>query len=149
VRHLMDIDLVKFSPFDEKLNGLVHRKGETSREQSHVTTEPMVDQSFAFRSLLLYHTLTGEEWSLDLAKQLIERLAWYGKTRLSFGLFGDRPAVWLLRGAIAGARYFPEDPATTTARLRIRSSTSCSVTTGSKGGCQESSRFGRGSSSRL
>ena len=110
VRHLMDIDLVKFHPYKAKLNGLGRRKGETPRSQSHVLSEPIVDQSFGFRSLLLYHSLTGERWARDLAQQQIERLAWYAVNRPSMVTWGDRPAAWLLRGALAGAVHFPNDP---------------------------------------
>jgi hypothetical protein len=109
VRHLMDVDYVKFSPFPEKLNNLVFRKGEMPKSQSHVGTEPIVDQGFAFRSLLLYHALTGEAWARDLAKEHIDRLAYYGVTRPRFVLAGDRPAAWMLRGALAGARHFSGD----------------------------------------
>jgi hypothetical protein len=105
VRHLMDIDLVKFSPYGDKLNGLVYRKGEMARPNSHVSSEPIVDQAFAFRSLLLYHALTGEAWARDLAKQSIERLAWYA-ARGSFIEWGDRPLAWMLRGVLAGAQHF-------------------------------------------
>jgi hypothetical protein len=111
VRHLMDIDLVKFQPFPVKLNGLVYRKGEMPRERSHVAAEPVVDQGFGFRSLLLYHHLTGESWARELARQHIRQLAWYGKNRLPFVRFGDRPAAWMLRGALAGAEHFPDDAA--------------------------------------
>jgi hypothetical protein len=109
VRHLMDIDLVKFQPLPVKLNGLVYRKGETPLERSHVASEPVVDQGFGFRSLLLYHALVGELWARDLARQHIRQLAWYGQHRPSFVRFGDRPAAWMLRGALAGAEHFPDD----------------------------------------
>lgn len=109
VRHLMDVDYVKFSPFSDKLNNLVFRKGEMPRSRSHVASEPIVDQGFAFRSLLLYHALTGEAWARDLAKEHIDRLAYYGTTRPRFVLAGDRPAAWLLRGVLAGARHFGRD----------------------------------------
>jgi hypothetical protein len=110
LRHLMDIDYVKFSPYgEEKLNNLVHRKGETDRAQSHVASEPIVGQGFAFRSLLLYASLTGEPWARDLAKEHIDRLAFYGVTRTRFALTGDRSGAWMLRGALAGAREFPKD----------------------------------------
>jgi hypothetical protein len=110
VRHLMDIDLVKFSPFADKLDGLVYRKGEMGKAHSHTDAEPITDQGFAFRSLLLYYDLTGETWALDLAKQNIERLAYYATTRPHFVLNGDRPTAWMLRGALAGETYFPHDP---------------------------------------
>jgi hypothetical protein len=109
VRHLMDMDLVKFHPFADKLDGLVYRKGEMPRARSHVGAEPIVDQGFAWRSLLLYYSLTGEEWARDLAKQNIDRLVYYATTRPSFVLEGGRPAAWMLRGALAGADWFPGD----------------------------------------
>jgi hypothetical protein len=111
VRHLMDLDLVKFSPFLDKLDGLVYRKGEMPRARSHIASEPIVDQGFAWRSLLLYYSLTGERWARDLAKQNIDRLVYYAKTRPGFVLEGGRPTAWMLRGALAGADWFPEDRA--------------------------------------
>jgi hypothetical protein len=109
VRHLMDMDLVKFHPFMDKLDGLVYRKGEMPRARSHIGAEPIVDQGFAWRSLLLYYALTGEEWARDLAKQNIDRLVYYATTRPNFVLEGGRPAAWMLRGALAGAEWFPAD----------------------------------------
>jgi hypothetical protein len=109
VRHLMDLDLVKFSPFLEKLNGLVYRKGEMRRDRSHIEAEPIVDQGFAWRSLLLYYSLTGEQWALDLAKQNIDRLVYYATTRPNYVLEGGRPTGWMLRAALAGAEWFPDD----------------------------------------
>jgi hypothetical protein len=109
VRHLMDLDLVKFHPFEDKLDGLVYRKGEMARARSHIGAEPIVDQGFAWRSLLLYYSLTGEEWARDLAKQNIDRLVYYATTRPNFVLEGGRPAAWMLRGALAGAEWFPGD----------------------------------------
>jgi hypothetical protein len=109
VRHLMDLDLVKFNPFLDKLNGLVYRKGEMPRDRSHIGAEPIVDQGFAWRSLLLYYSLTGERWARDLAKQNIDRLVYYAQTRPGFVLEGGRPTAWMLRGALAGAEWFPED----------------------------------------
>jgi hypothetical protein len=103
IRHLMDMDMVKFQPFEEKLNGLVYRKGEMSRRRSHIEAEPIVAEGFGFRSLLLYYHLTGEEWARDLAKQTIDTLAYYVKTRPQFVLFGGRQTAWMLRGPIAGA----------------------------------------------
>jgi hypothetical protein len=117
VRHLMDVDLVKFQPLPVKLNGLVYRKGETPLARSHVASEPVVDQGFGFRSLLLYHALTGESWARELARQHVRQLAWYGKNRLAFVRFGDRPAAWMLRGALAGAEHFADDPAYDYARI--------------------------------
>jgi hypothetical protein len=111
VRHLMDVDLVKFQPFMDKLDGLVYRKGEMPRARSHVGAEPIVDQGYAWRSLLLYYSLTGEEWARDLAKQNIDRLVYYATTRPNFVLEGGRPAAWMLRGALAGAEWFPGDRA--------------------------------------
>jgi hypothetical protein len=110
VRHLMDLDMVKFSPFEEKLNGLVYRKGEMPRRRSHIDAEPIVAEGFGFRSLLLYYHLTGEEWARDLAKQTIDRLAYYVRTRPQFVLFGGRQTAWMLRGPIAGAAEFGKDP---------------------------------------
>jgi hypothetical protein len=109
IRHLMDIDLVKFYPFMDKLNGLVYRKGEMARPRSHIGAEPITDQGFAFRSLFTYYQLTGEEWARDLAKQNIDRLVYYAVSRPRFVLFGDRPTGWMLRAALAGAEYFPEE----------------------------------------
>jgi hypothetical protein len=111
VRHLMDVDLVKFNPFQDKLDGLVYRKGEMPRARAHVGAEPIVDQGYAWRSLLLYYALTGEEWARDLAKQNIDRLVYYATTRPGFVLEGGRPAAWMLRGALAGAEWFPDDRA--------------------------------------
>jgi hypothetical protein len=110
VRHLMDLDMVKFSPFQEKLNGLVYRKGEMPRRRSHIEAEPIVAEGFGFRSLLLYYHLTGEEWARDLAKQTIDRLAYYVRTRPQFVLFGGRQTAWMLRGPIAGAAELGNDP---------------------------------------
>jgi hypothetical protein len=110
VRHLMDLDLVKFYPFKDRLNGLVYRKGEMPRSRSHIAAEPLTDQGFAFRSLLLYYRLTGEEWAADLAKQNIDRLVYYAATRPRLLLNGDRPTAWILRSALAGADNFPGDP---------------------------------------
>ena len=42
--------LVKFSPFQDKLNCLVYRKGEMRRIMSHVDAEPVTDQGSAWRS---------------------------------------------------------------------------------------------------
>jgi hypothetical protein len=109
VRHTMDLDLVKFYPFLDKLNGLVYRKGEMRRARSHIDAEPITDQGFAFRSLLLYWQLTGENWARDLAKQLIDRLVFYAVTRPQFVLNGGRPTAWMLRAALAGAEWFPKD----------------------------------------
>ena len=109
VRHLMDLDLVKFYPFLDKLNGLVYRKGEMRRQRSHIDAEPITDQGFAFRSLLLYWQLTGETWARDLAKQNIDRLVFYAVTRPQFVLHGGRPTAWMLRAALAGAEWFPKD----------------------------------------
>ncbi len=109
VRHLMDLDLVKFYPFLDKLNGLVYRKGEMRRSRSHFDAEPITDQGFAFRSLLLYYQLTGEVWARDLAKQNIDRLVFYATTRPQFVLHGGRPTAWMLRAALAGAEWFPKD----------------------------------------
>jgi hypothetical protein len=109
VRHLMDIDLVKFTPFRDKLDGLVYRKGEMPRDRSHVTAEPIPDEGFAFRSLLLYSAITGETWARDLAKQNIDRLVYYAQTRPNYVLEGGRPTAWMLRAALAGAEWFPED----------------------------------------
>jgi hypothetical protein len=111
VRHLMDLDLVKFNPFKDKLDGLVYRKGAMARARTHVDAEPIVDQGYAWRSLLLYFALTGEEWARDLAKQNIDRLVYYATTRPQFVLEGGRPAAWMLRGALAGAEWFPDDRA--------------------------------------
>jgi hypothetical protein len=111
VRHLMDMDLVKFGPFEDKLNGLVYRKGEMPRRRSHIDAEPITDQGFAFRSLMLYWQLTGESWARDLAKQNIDRLVYYAVTRPHFVLNGGRPTAWMLRAALAGAEWFPKDPA--------------------------------------
>ena len=108
VRHLMDLDLVKFNPFQDKLNGLVYRKGEMRRQRSHFDAEPITDQGFAFRSLLLYYQLTGEVWARDLAKQNIDRLVFYATTRPQFVLNGGRPTAWMLRAALAGAEWFPQ-----------------------------------------
>jgi hypothetical protein len=105
----MDLDLVKFNPFQDKLDGLVYRKGEMPRSRTHIGAEPIVDQGFAWRSLLLYYSLTGEEWARDLAKQNIDRLVYYATTRPNFVLEGGRPAAWMLRGALAGAEWFPDD----------------------------------------
>jgi hypothetical protein len=110
VRHLMDLDFVKFSPFEEKLNGLVYRKGEMPRQRSHISAEPIVSESFAYRSLLLYYHLTGEEWARDLAKQLIDRLCYYVRTRPQFVLQYGRDTSWMLRGPIAGAAEFGKEP---------------------------------------
>lgn len=110
VRHLMDLDIVKFYPFMDKLNGLVYRKGEMDRPRSHIGAEPITDQGFAFRSLLLYYRLTGEEWAADLARQNIDRLVYYAVTRPQFVLSGDRPTAWMLRAALAGAENFAGDP---------------------------------------
>src|ERR1700690_1082822 len=105
----MDIDLVKFAPFADKLDGLVYRKGEMVKARSHTDAEPITDQGFAFRSLLLYYDLTGETWALDLARQNIERLVYYATTRPHFVLNGDRPTAWMRRPALAGERHFPND----------------------------------------
>jgi hypothetical protein len=110
VRHLMDLDLVKFMPFADKLDGLVYRKGEMPRARTHIAAEPIVDQGYAWRSLLLYAALTGEAWPRDLAKQNIDRLVYYATTRPGFVQEGGRPAAWMLRGALAGAEWFPGDP---------------------------------------
>ena len=112
VRHLMDLDLVKFYPFEEKLNGLVYRKGEMSRSRSHIDAEPITAEGFAYRSLLLYYHLTGEEWARDLAKQLIDRLVYYAKTRPRFvvGNGSGRDQAWMLRGPLAGAVEFGKEP---------------------------------------
>jgi hypothetical protein len=109
VRHLMDLDTVKFYPFLDKLNGLVYRKGEMRRSRSHIDAEPITDQCFAFRSLLLYWQLTGEEWARDVAKQIIDRLVYYAITRPDFAARGGRPTAWILRAALAGAEWFPHD----------------------------------------
>ncbi len=109
VRHLMDLDLVKFNPFLDKINGLVYRKGEMRRSRSHIDAEPITDQGFAFRSLLLYWQLTGETWARDLAKQNIDRLVFYAVTRPQFVYNGGRPTAWMLRAALAGAEFFPKD----------------------------------------
>jgi hypothetical protein len=108
VRHLMDMDLVKFYPFEEKLNGLVYRKGEMTRKRSHFGAEPITAEGFAYRSLLLYYHLTGEEWARDLAKQLIDRLAYYVMTRPKFvvGNGSGRDQAWMLRGPLAGLAEF-------------------------------------------
>jgi hypothetical protein len=111
VRHLMDLDFVKFSPFQDKLNGLVYRKGEMPRRRSHIEAEPIVSESFAYRSLLLYYHLTGEEWARDLAKQLIDRLCYYVRTRPEFVLWGGRDTSWMLRGPLAGAAEFGQSAA--------------------------------------
>ena len=79
------------------------------RARSHIGAEPIVDQGFAWRSLLLYYSLTGEEWARDLAKQNIDRLVYYATTRPNFVLEGGRPAAWMLRGARAGAGWLPRD----------------------------------------
>jgi hypothetical protein len=110
VRHLMDLDTVKFSPFEDKLNGLVYRKGEMSRRRSHIEAEPIVAEGFGFRSLLLYYHLTGEEWARDVAKQTIDRLVYYVQTRPQFVLFGGRQTAWMLRGPLAGAAEFGKEP---------------------------------------
>ena len=112
VRHLMDLDLVKFYPFEEKINGLVYRKGEMSRRRSHIDAEPITAEGFAYRSLLLYYHLTGEEWARDLAKQLIDRLAYYATTRPKFvvGNGSGRDQAWMLRGPLAGAVEFGKEP---------------------------------------
>ena len=99
------------------------------RARSHIGAEPIVDQGFAWRSLLLYYALTGEEWARDLAKQNIDRLVYYATTRPKFVLDGGRPTAWMLRAALAGAEWFPEDRSTPTRRSPTRSCGSSSTTT--------------------
>jgi len=111
IRHLMDIDTVKFHPFHPKYNGGGYRKGDMKISTSHFGAEVVIPFTFAFRSLLIYYELTGEEWARDIAKQSIDNLAYIevDSPNWSAGA-GDRDACWVLRALIAGALHFPDDP---------------------------------------
>ena len=108
IRHGMDIDIVKFMPFRDKYAGATHRKGTCPAAESHICSEPVIDFSFNWRGLLLYHLITGEEWAKDVAQMQIDNSAYIAKTRKSFLLNGGRPAAWALRALIYGEKFFPE-----------------------------------------
>ena len=108
IRHGMDIDIVKFMPFRDKYAGATHRKGTCPAAESHICSEPVIDFSFNWRGLLLYHLITGEEWAKDVAQMQIDNSAYIAKTRKSFLLEGGRPAAWVLRALIYGEKFFPE-----------------------------------------
>ncbi len=110
VRHMMDIDLVKFQPFRDKFAGVTHRKGACTLNKTHICQEPVFDYSFAWRSFLLYHHITGEEWAKELARMQIDNAAYIALTRESFLVEGGatRPFAWLSRALIYGEKVFPE-----------------------------------------
>ena len=111
VYHMMDIDLVKFSPFLAKYNGGMHRKGETPREFAHVATEPVVPQNFAFRGLYLYYLLTGDQFARDCAKMSVDNLLEFttSESRIDFAAGGDRDTAWILLGLLFGYEKFGKE----------------------------------------
>jgi len=108
VYHLMDIDLVKFSPFLAKYNGSVHRKGEMPYEMAHIATEPVVPENFAFRSLYLYYLLTGDLFARDCMKMSVDNFLEFtnSNARLDFASHGGRDTAWILLGLLAGYETF-------------------------------------------
>jgi hypothetical protein len=108
VYHLMDLDLVKFSPFIQKYNGSVHRKGEMPFEMSHVASEPIVPENFAFRSLYLYYLLTGDLFALESMKMSVDNFLEFtnSDSRIDFSSSGDRDTAWVLLGLLAGYKTF-------------------------------------------
>lgn len=111
IRHMMDIDVVKFQPFRDKFAGAMHRKGECESYRAHVCQEPVFDYSFAWRALLLYHHITGEAWAKEIAKMQIDNAAYIAKTRTDgyaqFLLNGRRPFGWISRALINADTIFP------------------------------------------
>jgi len=108
IYHMMDLDLVKFSPFAPKYNGSLHRKGEMPRHSAHVASEPIVPQNFAFRGLFLYYLLTGDLFAYDCAKMSVANLAEFtvSESRLDFASHGDRDTAWILLGLLFGYEKF-------------------------------------------
>jgi len=111
IRHLMDIDTTKFSSFHPKFNGGGYRKGDMKLSTSHFGAEVVIPFSYAFRSLLIYYELTGEEWARDIAKQSIDNLTYLEVTNPKWAAgAGDRDAGWMLRAILEGEKHFPNDP---------------------------------------
>lgn len=108
VYHLMDLDLVKYSPFMPKFNGSVHRKGEMPFDMAHVATEPIVPENFAFRSLYLYYLLTGDLFALECMKMSVDNFLEFtnSSSRLNFASHGDRDTAWILLGLLTGHQVF-------------------------------------------
>lgn len=108
VYHLMDMDLVKYSPFAPKYNGSVHRKGEMHRSVSHVISEPVVPFNFAFRSLYLYYLLTGDPFALECTKMSVNNFLEFtiNPSRIDFASNGDRDTAWILMGLVFGYEKF-------------------------------------------
>lgn len=108
VYHLMDLDLVKYSPFAPKYNGSVHRKGEMPVGMSHVASEPIVPENFAFRSLYLYYLLTGDLFALECVKMSVDNFLEFtnSNSRLDFASHGDRDTAWILLGLLFGEEKF-------------------------------------------
>jgi hypothetical protein len=108
IYHMMDLDQVKYSPFLPKYNGSVHRKGEMPNKMSHVSSEPIVPENFAFRGLYLYYLLTGDPFALDCARMSVDNFLEFtiSDSRLDFASHGDRDTAWILLGSLFGYEKF-------------------------------------------
>lgn len=109
--HMMDLVLVKFAPFLPKYNGSMHRKGEMKNSLSHVQSEPIVAQNFAFRGLYLYYQLTGDLFAYECAKMSVNNFLEFtiSDSRLDYASHGDRDTAWILLGLLFGYEKFHDE----------------------------------------
>ncbi len=111
VRFQMDTGISKFQPIRAKHGGAGRRKGDCTYALRIVCQEPIIEYSQGFRSLLLYHHYTGEEWAKDIAKMQIDGLAYNANRDLDVRWYierGDRGPIWIMKGLLMGAKVFPE-----------------------------------------
>lgn len=118
VRHMMDVDFVKFMPYADKNSMTIHRKGECTASRAHNCQVPNTAFGYAWRGFLLYYHLTGEEWAKELAQMSIDHAAFYVVTYLNhdaewlmkgtYGYGPHRATAWVIRALAYGAKVFPE-----------------------------------------
>ena len=116
VRHQMDLSMAKFYPFAPKRSGHLYRKGECSVGYAITCQEPIPEFGYGWRAFLLWHHLTGEAFALELARQHIDALAYFGAryggadrgTSNWLIETGSRPLGWVLRALLTGKAVFPE-----------------------------------------
>lgn len=111
VRFQMDSGISKFQPIRAKHGGAGRRKGDCTHARRIICQEPIIEYSQGFRSLLLYHHYTGEQWAKDIAKMQIDGLAYNANRDLDVRFYverGDRGPIWILKGLLMGIKVFPE-----------------------------------------
>lgn len=109
VRNAMDVQVVKFHPYNRKQSGAGLRKGTCPLAESHWCTPAIPEYNYHTRSLLLFSHLTGEIWPKEIARMQIDNSAYFALTRTEWSTDHDRIAGWALRNLYYGHTIFGDE----------------------------------------